>query len=143
MLHNVFLSAQSGLMTAVTMKMIETLNFNVTDGSTCIQQSSVELTPPLLHHVHAGGEARIPGATQKGSSQRVALLHGRNGGHVGTPRRPKRLTKGVSISLPSSPLLPHQSDMVASQSCVRFAGGSHCLTHSCNESRMFARLFPD
>ncbi|KAM6943421.1 protein TANC1-like [Xenentodon cancila] len=31
-----------------------------------------------------------------------------------------RLTKGVSISLPSSPLLPRQADIFPSQSCIRF-----------------------
>uniref|UniRef100_A0A8C2YZ07 Tetratricopeptide repeat, ankyrin repeat and coiled-coil containing 1a n=1 Tax=Cyclopterus lumpus TaxID=8103 RepID=A0A8C2YZ07_CYCLU len=35
----------------------------------------------------------------------------------------RRLTKGASISLPSSPLLPRQADIVPSQSCIKFTGG--------------------
>uniref|UniRef100_A0A3B4VF38 Tetratricopeptide repeat, ankyrin repeat and coiled-coil containing 1a n=1 Tax=Seriola dumerili TaxID=41447 RepID=A0A3B4VF38_SERDU len=35
----------------------------------------------------------------------------------------RRLTKGVSISLPSSPLLPRQANIVPSQSCIKFPGG--------------------
>lgn len=34
-----------------------------------------------------------------------------------------RLTKGVSISLPSSPILPRQADIVPAHSCSRFTGG--------------------
>lgn len=39
------------------------------------------------------------------------------------PGRMKRLTKGVSISLPSSPILPRQADIVPAHSCSRFTGG--------------------
>lgn len=39
------------------------------------------------------------------------------------PGKMMRLTKGVSISLPSSPLLPRQADIIPSQSCIRFTGG--------------------
>ncbi|XP_020794664.2 LOW QUALITY PROTEIN: protein TANC1-like [Boleophthalmus pectinirostris] len=35
-------------------------------------------------------------------------------------RKLSRLTKGVSISLPSSPLLPRPADLALSQSCIRF-----------------------
>uniref|UniRef100_A0A4W6D016 Tetratricopeptide repeat, ankyrin repeat and coiled-coil containing 1a n=1 Tax=Lates calcarifer TaxID=8187 RepID=A0A4W6D016_LATCA len=49
------------------------------------------------------------------------------------------LTKGVSISLPSSPLLPRQANIVPSQSCIKFPGGPSstltCSTASpCSES---------
>uniref|UniRef100_A0A3B5KX80 Tetratricopeptide repeat, ankyrin repeat and coiled-coil containing 1a n=1 Tax=Xiphophorus couchianus TaxID=32473 RepID=A0A3B5KX80_9TELE len=58
----------------------------------------------------------MPCIQQRGSGQRATHHHGRNGSHLNR----KRLTKGVSISLPSSPLLPRQGDIVSSQSCVKF-----------------------
>uniref|UniRef100_A0A1A8BZK0 Tetratricopeptide repeat, ankyrin repeat and coiled-coil containing 1 n=1 Tax=Nothobranchius kadleci TaxID=1051664 RepID=A0A1A8BZK0_NOTKA len=66
---------------------------------------------------HAGGEAYTPSTLQKGNGQRFAHVHSRNSG---TPRKVKRLTKGVSVSLPSSPILPRQTDIASSQSCLRF-----------------------
>ncbi|XP_011488875.2 protein TANC1 isoform X2 [Oryzias latipes] len=39
-----------------------------------------------------------------------------------SPFKLMRLTKGVSISLPSSPLLPRQADIPPSRSCVKFPG---------------------
>lgn len=44
-------------------------------------------------------------------------------GYPEGPGKMMRLTKGVSISLPSSPLLPRQADIIPSQSCIRFTGG--------------------
>uniref|UniRef100_A0A096MAC4 Tetratricopeptide repeat, ankyrin repeat and coiled-coil containing 1a n=1 Tax=Poecilia formosa TaxID=48698 RepID=A0A096MAC4_POEFO len=58
----------------------------------------------------------MPCIQQRGSGQRATHHHGHNGSHLNR----KRLTKGVSISLPSSPLLPRQGDIVSSQSCVKF-----------------------
>uniref|UniRef100_A0A667Y0N1 Tetratricopeptide repeat, ankyrin repeat and coiled-coil containing 1a n=1 Tax=Myripristis murdjan TaxID=586833 RepID=A0A667Y0N1_9TELE len=43
---------------------------------------------------------------------------------VEKPGKLKRLTKGVSISLPSSPLLPRQSYIVPSPSCIKSPGGA-------------------
>ncbi|PWA18924.1 hypothetical protein CCH79_00004972 [Gambusia affinis] len=65
---------------------------------------------------NAGVEVHMPCIQQRGSGQRATHHHGRNGSHLNR----KRLTKGVSISLPSSPLLPRQGDIVSSQSCVKF-----------------------
>ncbi|XP_043999503.1 protein TANC1-like [Gambusia affinis] len=67
---------------------------------------------------NAGVEVHMPCIQQRGSGQRATHHHGRNGSHLNR----KRLTKGVSISLPSSPLLPRQGDIVSSQSCVKFQG---------------------
>ncbi|KAE8297457.1 Protein TANC1 Tetratricopeptide repeat, ankyrin repeat and coiled-coil domain-containing protein 1 [Larimichthys crocea] len=39
-------------------------------------------------------------------------------GYTESPVKLKRLTKGVSISLPSSPLLPRQANIAPSQSCI-------------------------
>uniref|UniRef100_A0A7N8Y465 Tetratricopeptide repeat, ankyrin repeat and coiled-coil containing 1a n=1 Tax=Mastacembelus armatus TaxID=205130 RepID=A0A7N8Y465_9TELE len=39
-----------------------------------------------------------------------------------SPVKLMRLTKGVSISLPSSPLLPRPTNIVPSQSCIKFPG---------------------
>lgn len=44
-------------------------------------------------------------------------------GYAEGPGKLRRLTKGVSISLPSSPLFPRQADIIPSQSCIRFTGG--------------------
>jgi len=93
--------------------------------TTCL--ISVESTPPLLflfpkfiHLFHAGCEVYTPSTLQRGSGQRGAHLHGHDSG---SPVKLRRLTKGVSISLPSSPLLPRQADIVSSQSCLKFPGG--------------------
>ncbi|XP_017159354.1 protein TANC1-like [Poecilia reticulata] len=67
---------------------------------------------------NAGVEVHMPCIQQRGSGQRATHHHGHNGRHLNR----KRLTKGVSISLPSSPLLPRQGDIVSSQSCVKFQG---------------------
>uniref|UniRef100_A0A8C5H593 Protein TANC1-like n=1 Tax=Gouania willdenowi TaxID=441366 RepID=A0A8C5H593_GOUWI len=47
------------------------------------------------------------------------------------PLKQRRLTKGVSISLPSSPLLPRQSDVIPSHSCMKFPGRS---SNQCNKA---------
>ncbi|XP_035991978.1 protein TANC1 [Fundulus heteroclitus] len=67
---------------------------------------------------NAGVEAHMAGVQQRGSGQRASHHHG----HHGSQLSRRRLTKGVSISLPSSPLLPRQADVVSSQSCVKFPG---------------------
>uniref|UniRef100_A0A3Q1IJC4 Tetratricopeptide repeat, ankyrin repeat and coiled-coil containing 1a n=1 Tax=Anabas testudineus TaxID=64144 RepID=A0A3Q1IJC4_ANATE len=47
----------------------------------------------------------------------------RDSGYTENPVKLMRLTKGVSISLPSSPLLPRQTNVVPSHSCMKFPGG--------------------
>uniref|UniRef100_A0A8C6LKW7 Tetratricopeptide repeat, ankyrin repeat and coiled-coil containing 1 n=1 Tax=Nothobranchius furzeri TaxID=105023 RepID=A0A8C6LKW7_NOTFU len=49
------------------------------------------------------------------------------------------LTKGVSVSLPSSPILPRQTDIASSQSCLRFPGG---LRYDLNEVTRSTRENP-
>ncbi|XP_029353253.1 protein TANC1-like [Echeneis naucrates] len=59
-----------------------------------------------------------------------SILQRSSGGHAGHfqehasgyNEKRMRLTKGVSISLPSSPLLPRQADIIPSHSCIRFTG---------------------
>ncbi|MEQ2280559.1 hypothetical protein AMECASPLE_021134, partial [Ameca splendens] len=65
---------------------------------------------------NAGVEVHMPSIQHRGSNQRATHHHGHNGSQLNR----KRLTKGVSISLPSSPLLPRQGDMASSQSCIKF-----------------------
>ncbi|XP_047218740.1 protein TANC1-like isoform X2 [Girardinichthys multiradiatus] len=65
---------------------------------------------------NAGVEVHMPSIQHRGSNQRATHHHGHNGSQLNR----KRLTKGVSISLPSSPLLPRQGDMASSQLCVKF-----------------------
>ncbi|KAM8878002.1 protein TANC1-like isoform 1-T1 [Synchiropus picturatus] len=56
-------------------------------------------------------------------------------GHKDGQARSRRLTKGVSISLPSSPLLPHNDCKVPSHSCVRFPGRVRKHVDGSSESR--------
>ncbi|XP_020493540.1 protein TANC1 isoform X2 [Labrus bergylta] len=66
---------------------------------------------------HQGG-----GTLQREGAGHATHFHDRNSGYTQSPANRKRLTKGVSISLPSSPLLPRPADVVPSQSCIRFTG---------------------
>uniref|UniRef100_A0A3B4EVM7 Protein TANC1-like n=1 Tax=Pundamilia nyererei TaxID=303518 RepID=A0A3B4EVM7_9CICH len=69
-----------------------------------------------------GGGKRGEKKSQRhsGSGQRASHFQDHDGGCTKNSAKQKRLTKGVSISLPSSPLLPHQADIVPSQSCSKF-----------------------
>ncbi|CAI5645139.1 unnamed protein product [Oreochromis niloticus] len=71
---------------------------------------------------HSGDEVYAHSTLQRGSGQRASHFQDRDGGCTESSAKQKRLTKGVSISLPSSPLLPHQADIVPSQSCSKFPG---------------------
>lgn len=66
-----------------------------------------------------GVEVNMPSIQPRGSGQRATHHHAHNASQLNR----KRLTRVVSISLPSSPLLPRQADIVSSQSCVKFPGG--------------------
>ncbi|XP_041839475.1 protein TANC1-like [Melanotaenia boesemani] len=70
---------------------------------------------------HAGCEVHTPSTLQRGSGH-ATNLHDQDSGHSDSPMKLMKLTKGMSISLPSSPLLPRQSDIVPSQSCIKFPG---------------------
>ncbi|XP_070687933.1 protein TANC1-like [Pempheris klunzingeri] len=67
---------------------------------------------------HPGGHSTL----QRGSGGRATHLQDHDSGYTESPSKLMRLTKGVSISLPSSPLLPRQADIVPSQSCIKFTG---------------------
>ncbi|XP_038123989.1 protein TANC1-like [Cyprinodon tularosa] len=67
---------------------------------------------------NAGVEVNMPSIQPRGSGQRATHHHAHNASQLNR----KRLTRVVSISLPSSPLLPRQADIVSSQSCVKFPG---------------------
>uniref|UniRef100_A0A3Q1F5U5 Tetratricopeptide repeat, ankyrin repeat and coiled-coil containing 1a n=1 Tax=Acanthochromis polyacanthus TaxID=80966 RepID=A0A3Q1F5U5_9TELE len=69
-----------------------------------------------------GGEVYTHSTLQRTRGQRAAHFQDRDGGYTESPGRLMRLTKGVSISLPSSPLLPRQPDIVPSQSYIKFPG---------------------
>uniref|UniRef100_UPI003AAA430D protein TANC1-like n=1 Tax=Centroberyx gerrardi TaxID=166262 RepID=UPI003AAA430D len=70
----------------------------------------------------SGGEVYTHSTLQRSSGGRVAHLQDRGGAHTESPAKAKRLTKGVSVSLPSSPLLPRQSYIVPSQSWIKSPG---------------------
>ncbi|KAM9765168.1 protein TANC1-like [Menidia menidia] len=68
---------------------------------------------------NAGCEVYTPSTLQRDSGQRASHHHNRDSGRS---VKLKRLTKGVSVSLPSSPLLPRQADIASSHSCIKFPG---------------------
>ncbi|XP_067442060.1 protein TANC1-like [Thunnus thynnus] len=68
---------------------------------------------------HPGVEVYTHSTLQSSSGRRAAHLQDHDD-YTESPVKLKRLTKGVSISLPSSPLLPRQADIVPSQSCIKF-----------------------
>ncbi|KAM3625654.1 uncharacterized protein V6R79_015544 [Siganus canaliculatus] len=65
-----------------------------------------------------GGEVYSHSTLQKGNVGCAA--HFQDSSYSESPGKLRRLTKGVSVSLPSSPLLPRQADIFPSQSCVKF-----------------------
>ncbi|KAK9542956.1 hypothetical protein VZT92_000774 [Zoarces viviparus] len=71
---------------------------------------------------HSGSEVYAHSALQRGSGGRAARPQDHHSGHTERRGKLRRLTKGASISLPSSPLLPRQADIVPSQSCIKFTG---------------------
>lgn len=93
-----------------------------------IYYASLTLAPAPLYlfctHSHlfrVGGEVYAHSTLQRCSGGRPT--HFQDRGYTEGPVKTMRLTKGVSISLPSSPLLPRQADIVPTQSCVKFTGG--------------------
>lgn len=74
----------------------------------------------------AGGEVYTHSTLQRAGGGRARHHRDHDSGYTD---KLKRLTKGVSISLPSSPLLPRQANIVPSQSCVRFPGGFKPAMH--------------
>ncbi|XP_069553965.1 protein TANC1-like [Brachyistius frenatus] len=71
---------------------------------------------------YSDGEVYTHSTLQRGSGQRDTHFQDHDRGYTERPLKLLRLTKGVSISLPSSPLLPRQADIVPSQSCMKFPG---------------------
>ncbi|XP_074470601.1 protein TANC1-like [Sebastes fasciatus] len=71
---------------------------------------------------HQGSEVYTHSTLQKGSGGRATHFRDPDSGYTESPVKLRRLTKGASISLPSSPLLPRQADIVPSQSCIKFTG---------------------
>ncbi|KAF6732704.1 Protein TANC1 [Oryzias melastigma] len=67
---------------------------------------------------HEAGEVFNSSTLQRRSGRNATHSHN----HTDSPFKLRRLSKGVSISLPSSPLLPRQADIASSRSCVRFPG---------------------
>ncbi|XP_028256866.1 protein TANC1-like [Parambassis ranga] len=84
---------------------------------------------------HPGGEVFTHSTLQKTSGRRAAHYQDHDSGYTESPLKLMRLTKGVSISLPSSPLLPRQADIVPSQSCIRFPGRVRKLEYVDGSSR--------
>uniref|UniRef100_A0A3P8WG48 Tetratricopeptide repeat, ankyrin repeat and coiled-coil containing 1a n=1 Tax=Cynoglossus semilaevis TaxID=244447 RepID=A0A3P8WG48_CYNSE len=66
---------------------------------------------------HQGTVVHTHSTLQRGKTGRASHL-----GDTKNSARMKRLTKGLSISLPSSPLPPRQADMASSQTCNHFPG---------------------
>ncbi|XP_028999873.1 protein TANC1-like isoform X2 [Betta splendens] len=71
---------------------------------------------------HEGGEECMRSTLKREGRGCTKHVRGDDGSYAKSPIRRVRLTKGVSISLPSSPLLPRQPNMAPSHSCIRFPG---------------------
>ncbi|KAI3376955.1 hypothetical protein L3Q82_000193 [Scortum barcoo] len=69
---------------------------------------------------HPGGEVYAHSTLQRSTGRCATHLQDQDSGYTESPLKLRRLTKGASISLPSSPLLPRQADIVPSQSCIKF-----------------------
>ncbi|XP_033478366.2 protein TANC1-like [Epinephelus lanceolatus] len=78
---------------------------------------------------HAGGEVYTHSTLQRGSGGRATHYQDHDRGCTESPVKQRRLTKGASISLPSSPLLPRQADIAPSQSCIKFTGRARKLEY--------------
>lgn len=76
---------------------------------------------PILFLV--GGEVYTHSTLQRVSGQRATHYPDHDSSYTESPGKLMRLTKGVSISLPSSPLLPRQPNIAPSHSCIKFPGG--------------------
>ncbi|RVE74379.1 hypothetical protein OJAV_G00021360 [Oryzias javanicus] len=70
------------------------------------------------NQTHEAGEVFNSSTLQRRSGRNATHSHN----HTDSPFKLRRLSKGVSVSLPSSPLLPRQADIASSRSCVRFPG---------------------
>ncbi|XP_069381771.1 protein TANC1-like [Paralichthys olivaceus] len=72
---------------------------------------------------HSGVEVHNHSTLQRGSGTgRARRLQEHDSSYADSSVKLMRLTRGTSISLPSSPLLPRQTDMASSQSCIKFQG---------------------
>ncbi|XP_067352202.1 protein TANC1-like isoform X1 [Channa argus] len=71
---------------------------------------------------HPGPEVYSHSTLQTDSGRHATNLQERDSSYTESPGKLMRLTKGVSISLPSSPLLPHQTNMLPSYSYMKFPG---------------------
>lgn len=80
--------------------------------------------PTHSYLLHIGSEVYTHSTLQKGSRGRATHVKD----HATDPVKLRRLTKGASISLPSSPLLPRQADIVPSHSCMKFPGEFNWIT---------------
>ncbi|XP_058484843.1 protein TANC1-like isoform X2 [Solea solea] len=71
---------------------------------------------------HPGGELYTHSTLQRGRGRHATHLQEPDSRYTESPVKVRRLTRGVSISLPSSPLLPRQADVAPSHSCIKFPG---------------------
>ncbi|XP_019742428.1 protein TANC1-like [Hippocampus comes] len=78
-----------------------------------------EKTAGTRRQKHLGGGVHPPNTLQLGCDGHAPHL---DSGYHGSRARSKPLTKGLSISLPSSPLLPRQDCIVPSHSSTKFQG---------------------
>ncbi|XP_054627851.1 protein TANC1-like isoform X2 [Dunckerocampus dactyliophorus] len=78
---------------------------------------------------HPSEEVQTHSSLQRGSGGRATHHHHHDSGSTGSRVRQKKLTKGVSISLPSSPLLPRQENIVPSHSGTKFPGRARKLEY--------------
>ncbi|XP_026175588.1 protein TANC1-like [Mastacembelus armatus] len=76
----------------------------------------------IKSHRHSGGEMYTHRTLQRDRGRHATHFQEHDSSCTESPVKLMRLTKGVSISLPSSPLLPRPTNIVPSQSCIKFPG---------------------
>lgn len=81
------------------------------------------LSSNLTHDFYVGGELHTHSTLRRGGGGRAAHFQHHDSGYTESPVKLTKLTKGVSISLPSSPLLPRQPNTLSSPLCMKFPGG--------------------
>ncbi|XP_068597085.1 protein TANC1-like [Brachionichthys hirsutus] len=84
---------------------------------------------------HRGGEVYAHRHLQRNDGGHAQNFQGADITHTTSPLKLRRLIKGGSISLPSSPLLPRQANIAPSRSCIKFTGRARRLEYVDGASR--------
>ncbi|XP_049574188.1 protein TANC1 isoform X2 [Syngnathus scovelli] len=81
-----------------------------------------EITAETRRQKHPGGGVQPPNTLQLECDGHAAHRHHFDSSYQRSHGKSKQLTKGLSISLPSSPLLPRHDNLISSHLCSKFPG---------------------